>query len=63
MIAKDLRAYSTLSLRQEKSLRDHEMTESGMVARVNTDTGDMRVSAVQAAASAAGAESGIQVEG
>ncbi len=57
MIPKDQRAYGTLFLRQEKSLRDHEMPESGMVPRVNADAGDMRVSAVQETEPAAGTES------
>jgi hypothetical protein len=49
MAAKDFAAYSTNYLRQDKSLRDHGITESGMVSRVHTDADDMCVSAVNAA--------------
>jgi hypothetical protein len=49
MIPKHRGAYGTNSFRQKISLRDHEITVSVMMSRVNTDMRDMRVSTVNAA--------------
>ena len=50
-------SYRVISLRHEKCLRDHGMTESGMASRMNTDAGDMCVS-IAGPAKSAGKHSG-----
>jgi hypothetical protein len=60
MAMKDFAAYRTNYLRQDKSLRDHGITESGMVSGVHTDADDMCVSAVNAAWHAASGTPAIQ---
>ncbi len=51
MIPKDTRAYSTLSLHQEKSLRDHDCADDSHM-RINADIPDRIPPAPQAAAPA-----------
>ena len=48
MLAKTLCTYSGEFFTSGKSLRDHGITESGIVSCVNTDADDMCVSAVSA---------------
>jgi hypothetical protein len=56
MITKDSRAYRTNYLRQNESIRDHGIAESGVVSRVNADADDLCVSAVNPAQRAINAE-------
>jgi hypothetical protein len=63
MITKDSGTYRTNYLRQNESLRDHEIAESGVVSRVNADAGDLCVSAVNAAQHAINAESATSAAG
>jgi len=60
MIAKGFDAYRMNYLRQNESLRDHGITESGMVSGVHTDADDMCVSAVNAARHAVSGTPAIQ---